>query len=62
MMFMFINLDVTIYMKSKYLNELFLKISKELKILKHYATIFLIYQRLRLLRRWSDVVYSIGAA
>ena len=32
MIFMFINLDATTYITSKYLNKLLLKISKELKI------------------------------
>ena len=32
MIFMFMNLDATIYIRNKYLNELFLNIWKELKI------------------------------
>ena len=32
MIFMFMNLDATIYFRDKYLNELFLNIWKELKI------------------------------
>ena len=39
MIFMFINLDATIYIRSKYLNESLVKIKKNVRYL-HYETNF----------------------
>ena len=40
MIFMFMNLDATRYIRNKYLNELLLKICKKLKIFTFYHKFF----------------------